>query len=59
MIVMPAKAGIQLVILPGNMESRPEKRLIESLNPAWKELWPKIIGDTHDIGKAGFPPSRE
>ncbi|MFN7136046.1 MAG: GIY-YIG nuclease family protein [Thermomonas sp.] len=34
-------------------------RLIESLNPAWKDLRPKIIGDTHDIGKAGFPHARE
>ncbi len=34
-------------------------RLIESMNPEWKDLWPKIIGNTHDIGQAGFPPSRE
>ncbi|MGH8076475.1 MAG: GIY-YIG nuclease family protein [Lysobacter sp.] len=31
-------------------------RLIEEMNPQWKDLWPEIIG--HAEG-SGFPPSRE
>ena len=31
-------------------------RLIEEGNPAWKDLWPDIVGNAE---VPGFPPSRE
>ena len=32
-------------------------RLIDEMNPSWRDLWPDITGHTPNVH--GFPPSRE
>jgi putative endonuclease len=34
-------------------------RLIDEMNPPWRDLWPDIIGQIPKANVHGFPPSRE
>jgi putative endonuclease len=34
-------------------------RLIDEMNPSWRDLWPDIVGLTPCVNVHGFPPSRE
>jgi putative endonuclease len=34
-------------------------RLIDEMNPSWRDLWPDIIGQIPKANVHGFPPARE
>jgi len=34
-------------------------RLIDAMNPSWRDLWPDITGQTPRSEVHGFPPARE
>ncbi|UTA56101.1 GIY-YIG nuclease family protein [Lysobacter soli] len=34
-------------------------RLIDEMNPSWRDLWPELVGMKPTSNVHGFPPSRE